>query len=436
MLLGLSWLLMDRHLHRTLPERLADDSAETLAVQYVLAFLGASLIAVALGWLVAGRVLAPIRRMTERAHGVTDERLDSRIAVEGPQDELRELGETLDAMLDRLQSSLDAQRHFVANASHELRSPLTVIRTETEVTLADPDASADDFREMGRIVLEATDRTEALLDGLMVLARSQRGLLRTDPVDLCLVARRAAAGGMAAARAASVRIEIEAESTATVTGDESLLERLVANLVDNGVRYNAPGGWVVVRCGRDERGDAVVEVVELGPGRAGGGGGAAHAAVRAAGPGAGLAAAAGSGCRSCAPWPRRTAGGSASRPGRTAGCACASRSAQISRSDAASRWRWRRRRSQSRLTSTTLTRSTPGVCSAAACRSPSSDAMPPNERAMSESPVARVAPNPIRRTRGVMPRSQPRLLKRSLRGRANTPVPGTHHSGARHANIR
>jgi signal transduction histidine kinase len=168
-------------------------------------------------------------------------------------------------MLDRLQSSLDAQRHFVANASHELRSPLTVIRTETEVTLADPDASADDFREMGRIVLEATDRTEALLDGLMVLARSQRGLLRTDSVDLCLVARRAAAGGMAAARAASVRIEVDAESTATVTGDESLLERLVANLVDNGVRYNAPGGWVVVRCGRGERGDAVVEVSNSGP---------------------------------------------------------------------------------------------------------------------------------------------------------------------------
>jgi signal transduction histidine kinase len=250
-LLALSWWLMDRHLHRTLPERLADESAETLLVQYLLAFLGTTVIAVALGWLVAGRVLAPIQRMTARAHAVTDERLDSRIAVDGPQDELRELGETLDAMLDRLQSSLDAQRRFVANASHELRSPLTVIRTETEVTLADPDATADEFREMGRIVLEATDRTEALLDGLMVLARSQRGLLRTDPVDLCGVARRAAAGGMAAARAPSGRLEIAAEGAATVPGDESLLERLVANLVDNGVRYNAPGGWVVVRCGRD-----------------------------------------------------------------------------------------------------------------------------------------------------------------------------------------
>ncbi len=266
-LLALSWWLMDRHLHRTLPERLADDSAETLAVQYLLAFVGTTAIAVALGWIIAGRVLAPITRMTAAAQAVTDERLDERIAVDGPRDELRELGETLDAMLDRLKASLDAQRRFVANASHELRSPLTVIRTETEVTLADPDASAEDFRGMARIVLEATDRTEALLDGLMVLARSQRGLLRSDPVDLCLVARRAASGGMAAARGAGVRIEVEADGTATVPGDESLLERLVANLVDNGVRYNEPGGWVVVRAGSSagEGGGPGVEVENSGP---------------------------------------------------------------------------------------------------------------------------------------------------------------------------
>ncbi|HEV2815581.1 MAG TPA: HAMP domain-containing sensor histidine kinase [Solirubrobacteraceae bacterium] len=248
-LLALSWWLMDRHLHRTLPDRLADESAETLALQYVLAFAGTTVIALAAGWLLAGRVLAPIKRMTEAANAVTDERLDERVALDGPHDELRELGETFDAMLDRLQASLDAQRRFVANASHELRSPLTVIRTETEVTLADPAASADDFRGMARIVLEATDRTEALLDGLMVLARSQRGLLRSDPVDLCVVARRAAAGGMASARAAGVRIEVQADGVATVPGDESLLERLVANLVDNAVRYNEPGGWVVVRAG-------------------------------------------------------------------------------------------------------------------------------------------------------------------------------------------
>jgi signal transduction histidine kinase len=260
-LLALSWWLMDRHLHRTLPEQLADDSARTLAQQYVLAFAGTALIAIVAGWLIAGRVLAPIKRMTQAATTITDERLDERVALEGPHDELRELGETLDAMLDRLQASLDAQRRFVANASHELRSPLTVIRTETEVTLADPDASAAEFREMARIVLEATDRTEALLDGLMVLARSQRGLLRSDPVDVCAVARRAAAGGMAAARAAGVRIEVEAEGIATVPGDDSLLERLAANLVDNAVRYNAPGGWVVVRAGAGP----AIEVENSGP---------------------------------------------------------------------------------------------------------------------------------------------------------------------------
>ncbi|HEX8119924.1 MAG TPA: HAMP domain-containing sensor histidine kinase [Solirubrobacteraceae bacterium] len=263
-LLALSWWLMDRHLHRTLPEQLADDSARTLAQQYVLAFAGTAILAILAGWILAGRVLAPVKRMTQAATAITDERLDERVAVEGPHDELRELGETLDAMLDRLQASLDAQRRFVANASHELRSPLTVIRTETEVTLADPDASAVQFREMARIVLEATDRTEALLDGLMVLARSQRGLLRSDPVDVCAVARRAAAGGMAAARAAGVRIEVEAEGTASVPGDDSLLERLVANLVDNAVRYNEPGGWVVVRAGASGEGPAL-EVENSGP---------------------------------------------------------------------------------------------------------------------------------------------------------------------------
>jgi hypothetical protein len=217
-LLILSWFLMERHLQRTLPPQLADDSAQTLALQYLLAFVGISMLAVALGWWMAGRALQP------------------------------------------LETSLDAQRRFVANASHELRSPLTVIRTEAEVTLADPEAGEEDFRRMGKIVLEATDRTEALLDGLMVLARSQRGLLRAEPLDLGTVARRAAAGGMAAARAASVRIEVEAEGASSIVGDETLVERLVANLVDNAVRYNAPGGWVVVRT----RG-TTVEVENSGP---------------------------------------------------------------------------------------------------------------------------------------------------------------------------
>ena len=264
--LALSWWLMERHLHRTLPDRLADDALERLAVQYILALAGAAMLAVAIGWVVSGRVLAPLQRMTRAAQRVTDERLDERIALGEDPDELRELGQTLDAMLDRLQSSLDAQRRFVANASHELRSPMTVIRTEAEVTLADPDATTDDLRRMGETVLEASDRTEALLDGLMVLARSQRGLLRSDAVDLATVTRRAAAAAAGAARAAGVRVDTTAAEATPVVGDESLLERLVANLVENAVRYNVPGGWVLVRTGSDpERNRATVEVENSGP---------------------------------------------------------------------------------------------------------------------------------------------------------------------------
>ena len=132
------------------------------------------LVAVALGYLVAGRALSPLRNVTGLAQRVTQERLDERIAMGGPRDELRDLADTVDGMLDRLAAAFDGQRRFVANASHELRTPLTIIRAEVEVALADPDASAAELRHMGEVVLEAADRTQALLDSLMVLARSQQ----------------------------------------------------------------------------------------------------------------------------------------------------------------------------------------------------------------------------------------------------------------------
>ncbi|MBI5105819.1 MAG: HAMP domain-containing protein [Solirubrobacterales bacterium] len=267
-----SYLLMRGHLQRTLPDADADSVLHQLARQYGLALLGALLLAVALGWLAAGRLLAPIRAITRTARRVSDERLEERIALQGPRDELRELADTFDAMLDRLQGALDGQRRFVANASHELRGPLTVIRTEAEVTLADPDASPAELREMGEAVLEATERTENLLDGLLVLARSQRALLRQDPVDLAVAARRAVSEAADAASAAHVRVRL-ATCPAPVRGDEALLVRLVGNLVDNGIRYNASGGDVDVRteardghvCVRVENTGAVVpaDKVEL-----------------------------------------------------------------------------------------------------------------------------------------------------------------------------
>jgi signal transduction histidine kinase len=213
LLLLVSYQLLAGHLRSTLDPVAAEDVLERLAGQYLLALLGITLLAIALGWAAAGRALAPLNATLERLHVVTD-----------------------------------TQRRFIANASHELRGPLTVIRTEADVTLSDPRATVEDLRLMGRVVLEATDRTDALLDGLMVLARSERELLRRDQVDLAACAQRAAAAVAVEAGALHVAVRVKGERC-IVVGDEPLLERLVANLVDNGVRHNEPGGSVEITTG-------------------------------------------------------------------------------------------------------------------------------------------------------------------------------------------
>jgi signal transduction histidine kinase len=244
-LLAVSYWLLGRHFDRTLPEPLAEDALDEVALQYAIAFAGVLLVAAAVGWLVAGRVLAPLKRISGTARRVSEERLGERIPVGGPQDELRELGETLNSMLDRLAGSFDAQRRFVANASHELRSPLTVIRSEAEVALANPEPDLDEMRAMAESVVHASRRTEALLASLLILARSQRGLLRSEPVDLAAVAESAVAGAERAAEDEGVKLRTALEPV-TVDGDAALLERLAANLIENGVRYNRPGGFVDV----------------------------------------------------------------------------------------------------------------------------------------------------------------------------------------------
>ena len=262
-LLGLSYWLLGRQLDRTLPPDLASETLGEVGLQYAIAFAGTLLVAVAIGWAMAGKVLAPLARITRTARRVSEERLEERIDPGGPHDELRELAETFDSMLDRLAESFEAQRRFVANASHELRSPLTVIRSEAEVALANPENDPEELREMARAVIEATVRTEALLDGLMVLARTQRGLLRPEPLDLAAVARAAASAVSEEARAADVRVRLEVEQAATA-GDRRLLERLVANLVENAVRHNHAGGTVKVSTGR-RNGGALIRVSNTGP---------------------------------------------------------------------------------------------------------------------------------------------------------------------------
>jgi hypothetical protein len=204
LLLALSWWLLRGHFGRTLPDAYADAVLGRLAGQYALAFAGTLLLSVALGWLAAGRAL----RGT--------------------------------------QAAMDAQRRFAANASHELRSPLTIIRTETEVALDDPEASGEDLRASAGVVLEATDRMDALLDGLLVLAHSSRALQRRESVDLAAAACRAVRESAPEAERAQVRLRVDTDA-ASVRGDRRLLERLVANLVENAVRHNEPGGWAEVR---------------------------------------------------------------------------------------------------------------------------------------------------------------------------------------------
>jgi signal transduction histidine kinase len=257
-----SYELMDRHLRRTLTAAQAQDALDRLSHQYIVAGIGATLLAIALGWALADRALRPLARITATARTVSDERLGERIAADGPDDELRELAETFDAMLDRLEDAFDAQRRFVANASHELRSPLTVIRTEADVALDDPAATREELREALRGVLDATDRTESLLAALLLLARTQRELIALEPVDLADVARVALDALRDEVRAAGITVRTSL-AHAPAQGDPVLIDRLVANLVENAVRHNARPGLVEVTTHR-EAGAALLRVTNTG----------------------------------------------------------------------------------------------------------------------------------------------------------------------------
>jgi signal transduction histidine kinase len=237
---------------------IAQDALARLRTQYAIALAAMTGLSVLLGWVMAGRVLRPLQRITATAKRVSQDNLDERIGLEGPRDELKELADTFDGMLGRLSAAFASQRRFVANASHELRTPLTVIRTELEVTLADPNATTTELRSMGETVRDATLATERLIQALLTLARSEGGVQRRDPFDLAEAARAALAqmGNEAAARDIAMRPTLD---PAPVRGDRRLLERLVANLVENAVRHNHDGGAVEVHTSR-VAGRSTVEV--------------------------------------------------------------------------------------------------------------------------------------------------------------------------------
>ena len=214
-----------------------------------------TVVALLLGWIVAGRVLRPVQRITETARASSETDLHHRVSLDGPNDELKELGDTLDSLLDALEKAFTSQRAFSANVSHELRTPLAILRAEAEIKLDDPSASEAE-RAFARRILDSTEQGERTVDGLLALARSESGLLNRTDLDFAELTGDVV--GDLATSAGSVELTLDL-GEATVWGDRALLERLVANLVENAIRHNVTGGWVRVEVAGED-GEAVLRV--------------------------------------------------------------------------------------------------------------------------------------------------------------------------------
>jgi signal transduction histidine kinase len=224
------------------------DVLHQLLVQSGIALGLMAVVSIALGWLVAGRVLGPLRTMTAATRRISERNLHERLALAGPRDELRDLADTVDGLLARLETAFGAQKRFVANAAHELRTPLTLLHALLQETMTDQRATIDSFRDMSRRLLTLGEEQERLLESLLTLASSERGLDRREPFDLSVLAHDV----LLAPRPSAGRLGLEINARigpAPTTGDPALAERLIANLIDNAVRYNVPGGSVRVSTG-------------------------------------------------------------------------------------------------------------------------------------------------------------------------------------------
>ncbi|MCX4904858.1 HAMP domain-containing sensor histidine kinase [Streptomyces sp. NBC_00878] len=229
----------------------------------LLALLGLAVIAFAFGYAMAGRVLSPLGRITRTARAVAGSDLSRRIELDGPDDEFKELADTFDDMLERLQRAFTAQQRFVGNASHELRTPLAINRTLLEVHLSDPGAPVE-LQQLGKTLLATNERSEQLVEGLLLLARSDNQIVERKPVDLAEVASQAIDQVRGEAEAKGVMIRGK-RAAAVVQGSGVLLERIALNLVQNAVRYNvAEDGWVEVTT-EVQHGQAVLVVSNTGP---------------------------------------------------------------------------------------------------------------------------------------------------------------------------
>jgi signal transduction histidine kinase len=225
-----------------------DNTLNTMLIASLVSLAVVGITAAGFGWLLAGQVLHPLQQITETARRVADRSLHERIALAGPNDEIKDLADTFDAMLERLDRSFNSQQRFVANASHELRTPLTINRTLIEVALDNPQAN-ESLRQLGATLLAVNHRHERLIDGLLTLASSEQRVMSPTPVDLADIARHITTESQGAATHADVDIRIHLQP-APVAGDPILLERLTQNLVDNAIRYNLrEHGWIKVTTG-------------------------------------------------------------------------------------------------------------------------------------------------------------------------------------------
>ena len=255
-----------KHIERSALDQAALNQAasdrEHLLIWSGIALAAAIAAAVVLGWFIAGRVLRPLSTITAAARRISVSSLHERLALPGPHDELKELGDTLDDLFARLEASFDTQRRFVANASHELRTPLTRERALLQVTRANPARTLDTWQAVSADLLASNAEQEHLIEALLTLATSEGGPGQREPVDLAALvsACLAAAGPETGRLGLQVRADVRA---AALDGDPVLVRRLVSNLIQNAVRHNVPGGHIQAATGTS-RGHAVVSVTSSG----------------------------------------------------------------------------------------------------------------------------------------------------------------------------
>lgn len=247
----------------TLGKEITTSDLRKVLIDAPIALAIVTVIALALGWLAAGRILRPLAVITAAARRISATSLHQRLALRGPDDELKALGDTLDELFARLEAAFDAQRHFVANASHELRTPLTRERAMLQVALDDPGTTAETWRDIASDVLASNAEQETLIEALLALASSEGGLDRHEPVDLAAITGEI----LLAARPEAARQGLSLDAVtmpAPLLGDQLLAGRLVANLVSNAVRHNVPGGKIKISTAA-RGGRAILTIGNTGP---------------------------------------------------------------------------------------------------------------------------------------------------------------------------